>query len=146
MPRELVRGRIVTPQKLLGWHRQLIAGRWSYPSTTRPAGGRPRTSAIIRDLVIRFARENPTWGHRRIHGELVGLGYQLAPATMWNILQKAGLGPAPRRRGPSWREFCRAQAGSMLACDFFSVDTVPLRRIYVWFVLEVGTRRVHVLG
>jgi len=85
-------------------------------------------------------------GHRRIHGELVGLGYQVAPATVWNILQKAGLDPAPRREGPSWREFCRTQAASMLACDFFTVDTVLLRRIYVFFVLEVGTRRIHILG
>lgn len=96
--------------------------------------------------MIRFAQENPTWGHCRIHGELVGLGYRVAPATVWNILQKAGLDPAPRRSGPSWREFCRAQAATMLACDFFTVDTVLLRRICVFFVLEVGTRRVHILG
>jgi putative transposase len=96
--------------------------------------------------VIRFARENPTWGHRRIHGELVGLGYRVPPATVWNILQKVGLDPAPRRTGPSWREFCRAQATTMLACDFFTVDTVLLRRIYVFFFLETGTRRVHIMG
>jgi putative transposase len=103
-------------------------------------------AAVIRDLVIRFASENPTWGHRRIHGELVGLGYQVAPATVWNILRKAGLDPAPRRIGPSWQEFCSSQATTMLACDFFTVDTVLLRRVYVFFVLEVGTRRVHILG
>ena len=102
--------------------------------------------ALIGELVIRFARENPTWGHRRIHGELVGLGYRVAPATVWNILRKAGLDPAPRRTGPSWREFGRTQARTILACDFFTVDTVLLRRIYVFFVLEVGTRRVHILG
>ena len=79
----------------------------------------------------------PELGHRRIHGELVGLGYRVAPATVWNILQRAGLDPAPRRTGPPWREFCRAQATTMLACDFFTVDTVLLRRIYVFFVLDV---------
>jgi len=84
---------------------------------------------VIRELVIRFARENPTWGHRRIHGELVGLGYQVAPATVCNILRSAGLDPAPRRNGPSSREFCRTQAATMLACDFFTVDTVLLRRV-----------------
>ena len=146
LPRELLRARIVTLETLLRWHRHLVARHWTYPPNTKPAGGRPRTAALIRELVIRFARENPTWGHRRIHGELVGLGFRVAPATVWNILHKAGLDPAPRRQGPSWREFCRTQATTMLACDFFTVDTVLLRRIYVFFVLEVGTRRVHILG
>ena len=146
LPRELVRARVVTPETLLRWHRQLVARYWTYPPRTKPAGGRPQVSAVIRALVIRFARENPAWGHRRIHGELVGLGYRVAPATVWNILSNAGLDPAPRCIGPSWREFCRAQATTMLACDFFTVDTVLLRRIYVFFVLEVGTRRVHILG
>ena len=146
LPSELVRAMVVTPETLLRWHRQLVARYWTYPPRTKPAGGRPQVSAVIRDLVIRFARENPAWGHRRIHGELVGLGYRVAPATVWNILSNAGLDPAPRCIGPSWREFCRAQATTMLACDFFTVDTVLLSRIYVFFVLEVGTRRVHILG
>jgi len=146
LPRELLRTRIVTPATLLRWHRQLVARHWTYPPKTKPTGGRPRTAAVIRELVVRLARENPTWGHRRIHGELVGLGHRLAPATVWNILHKAGLDPAPRRTGPSWQEFCRTQATTMLACDFFTVDTVLLRRIYVFFVLEVGTRRVRILG
>jgi putative transposase len=139
LPREVLRVRIVTPETLLRWHRKLIARHWTYPPKAKPVGGRPRTSAIICDLVIRFARENPAWGHRRIHGELVGLGYRVAPAMVWNILHKAGLDPAPRSQGPSWREFCRTQATTMLACDFFTVDTVLLRRIYVFFVLEIGT-------
>jgi len=143
---EVLRVRIVTPETLLRWHRQLVARHWTYPPKTTPAGGRPRTAVVIRDLVIRFARDNPTWGHRRIHGELVGLGYRIAAATVWNILRRAGLDPAPRRTGPSWREFCRTQATTMLACDFFTVDTVLLRRVYAFFVLEVGTHRVHILG
>jgi transposase len=146
LPRETLRSRIVTPATLLRWHRQLIARRWTYPPKAKPARGRPRVAAVIRDLVIRLARENSTWGHRRIDGELVGLGIRVAPATVWNILRKAGLDPAPRRTGPSWREFCRTQATTMLACDFFTVDTVLLRRVYVFFILEVGTRRVHILG
>jgi len=93
-----------------------------------------------------MARENPTWGHRRIHGELLGLGYRVAAATVWNNLHREALGPAPRRTGPTWRQFCRAPAHTMLAYDFYTVDTVLLRRIYVSFVLEVGTRRAHILG
>jgi putative transposase len=146
LPREVLRARIVTPATLFRWHRQLVARHWTYPPKTKLAGGRPRTAAVIRELVVRLARENPTWGHRRIHGELVGLGYRVAPATVWNLLRNAGLDPAPRSTGPSWREFCRAQAATMLAGDYFTVDTVLLRRIYVFFVLQVGTRRIHVLG
>jgi hypothetical protein len=124
-----VRVRIVTPGTLLRWHRRLVARHWSVAPKRTPVGGRPRVAAVIRTLVIRLARENPTWGHRRVHGELVGLGYRVAPATVWNVLRRAGLDPAPRRSGPSWTEFCRAQAETMLACDFVTVDTVLLRRV-----------------
>jgi putative transposase len=145
LPRELLRARIVTPATLLRWHRQLMARHLTYPPKAPPVVGRPRTAAVIRELVIRLARENAMCGHRRIHGEVVGLGYRVSPATVWNILRQTGLGPAPRRTGPNWRRFCRAQAKTMLACDFFTVDTVWLRRVYVFFVLEVGTRRIHIL-
>ena len=96
--------------------------------------------------MLRFARENPTWGHRRIHGELVNLGHNLSAATVWNILTAAGLDPAPRRTGPTWREFCRAQARTMLACDFFTVDTVLLRRIYDAPMFVKGCSRLSPVG
>jgi transposase InsO family protein len=137
--------RIVSPGTLLRWHRELLAHKWTYPHTAGSLG-RPPTRAPVRRLVLRFAGENPTWGYRRIHGELVTLGYTVSASTVWNILISAGRDPAPRRPGPTWRAFCRAQAHSMLACDFFHVDTVLLRRVYVFFAIEVGTRRVHVLG
>jgi hypothetical protein len=92
----------VTPGTLLRWHRSLIARRWTYP--TRRAG-RPGVTAEVRELVLRLARDNPSWGCRRIQGELAGLGYRIAPSTIWSILTKAGAGPAPRRAGPTWTEF-----------------------------------------
>jgi putative transposase len=133
----------VTPETLLAWHRRLVARRWSYPGR-RP--GRPRITRELRDLVLRLARENPRWGYRRIAGELHGLGFQLSATSVRKILLDAGLGPAGQRGGPSWREFIRGQAQSMIACDFFTVDTIALRRIYVLFFIELSTRRVHFAG
>jgi len=145
LPRDLLAHRIVRPATLLGWHRALVARHWTYPQHTDP-GGRPGTAAQVRALVLRLASENSTSGYRRIQGELVGLGVLVCPSTVWNILHRAGVDPAPGRDGPTWRRFCSTQAKTMLACDFTHVDTVLLRRLYVFFVIEVGTRRVHLLG
>ena len=103
-------------------------------------------AAELRALVLRLARENPTWGYRRVHGELCRLGYKLGASTVWAILQRAGVDPAPKRSAITWRQFLRAQAKGVLAVDFFTVDTVLLKRLYVLFVIEVASRRVHVLG
>jgi putative transposase len=134
----------VTPATLLAWHRRLVAHKWDYASKRRP--GRPSTAAAIRKLVIRMARDNPAWGHRRVQGELVKLGHPIAASTVWQILHDAGIGPAPRRAGPTWRQFLTAQAHGILAADFVHVDTVLLRRIYALIVIEHGTRRAHLAG
>jgi putative transposase len=134
----------VTPGTLLAWHRRLVARKWDYSSRRRP--GRPSMEATIRKLVIRVATDNPTWGHRRVQGELVKLGHRIAASTVWQILHDAGIGPAPRRIGPTWKQFLTAQARGILAADFVHVDTVLLRRIYALIVIEHGTRRVHLVG
>jgi putative transposase len=95
---------------------------------------------------VRFATENPGWGYRRIHGELAGLGHRVAPSTVWLILTRAGLDPAPRRSGPTWRQFLTAHATTLVACDFFTIDTVSLRRLSVLFFIELGSRRVYLAG
>ena len=136
-------GLLVTPSTILRWHRQLVAIRW----TTTPARpGRPPMPSGLRALVVRLATENPTWGYRRIHGELAGLGYRIGASTVWTILQTAGIDPSPRRSGPTWGRFLRAQAHAILACDVFHLETITLRRLYVFFVIEHATRRAHILG
>jgi len=134
---------IVSPRTLLRWHADLVRWRWAHP---RRSPGRPRTAQAVRALVPEMARDNPAWGDRRIHGELTGLGYKLAPSTVWQILKDAGIDPAPRRSGQAWQTFLAGQATTMLATDFFRVDTVLLRRPYVLFFIEHGTRRVHLAG
>ena len=134
----------VTPATLLAWHRRLAAKK--YDTSKRRKSGRPPTAQGIARLVVRLARENPLWGHRRIHGELLKLGVTIAPSTVWQILHAAGIDPAPRRSGPGWRQFLRAQAAGIVAVDFLHVDTVLLKRIYVLVFIEHGTRRMHIGG
>ena len=143
LPTALRQLRLVSPRTLLRWHAQLVARRWTYRHR-RP--GRPTTAPALRALVLRMARENPRWGYRRIQGELIGLGHAVAASTVWNILKSAGLDPAPRRAGPTWRQFLSAQAHAILAIDFVHVDTVFLRRLYILVVIEHGRRHLHLAG
>jgi putative transposase len=134
---------VVTPATLLRWHRELVRRKWTYPQR-KP--GRPPTGRALRELVVRLARENPPWGYQRIAGELLKLGVRLSPSTVRRLLASAGLQPAPRRGETSWPAFLHRQAASLLACDFFTVETVALRRLYVLFFIELGSRRVHLAG
>src|SRR6266536_2217534 len=143
LPRSSRAARLVTPRTLLRWHQALVRRKWRQPAGRR---GRPTLTAEVRDLVLRLARENPRWGHRRICGELAKLGLNVSPTSVRRVLARAGLEPAPRRFGPSWREFLRAQAGSIVACDFFTVESVFLRRYYVLFFIAHASRRVWLAG
>jgi putative transposase len=142
LPRSSWRSFLVTPATLLRCHRRLVARRWTYSSRS----GRPRIGGEISVLVLRLARENPRWGYQRIVGELHGLGLAVSATTVRKILRQAGLGPVSERAGLSWRAFLRAQAESMIAVDFFTVETVSLQRLYVLFFVELASRRVHFAG
>ena len=133
----------VTPETLLRWHRRLVAGAWTYPHR-RP--GRPPLDQELQQLIVRLARENPRWGYQRIQGELLHLGVRLSATVIRTTLRRHGLDPAPRRAATTWRAFLRQQAAGIVACDFFTVDTVWLRRLYVLFFIELDTRRVHLAG
>jgi putative transposase len=142
LPRARWQSFMITPGTLLRWHRRLVAKRWTY---TRRAG-RPPIRCEMRALVLRLARENPQWGYERLVGELKGLGRTVSATTVRTWLRAAGLGPAGTRGGPTWREFVRAHRRSMLAVDFFTVETMWLQRLYVLFFIELGSRRVHIAG
>ena len=133
----------VRPETLLAWHRRLVARRWTYPHR-HP--GRPPISRDLRELVLRLARENSSWGYLRIAGELRKLGIAVSASSVRNILTRDGLPPAPRRDAQSWRSFLRAHGESILACDFFTVDTVWLRRLYVLAFISISSRRVEYLA
>jgi transposase InsO family protein len=128
------------PETLLRWHRQLVDRRWTYPHRTP---GRPPLEQSLRELILRLARENPHWGYKRIVGELNGLGILVSATSVRKVLLEAGLQPAPRRTHSSWRAFLRAQAASILACDFLTVETIFLQRIYVLFFISLSTRRIE---
>ena len=147
LPRERLAGLrlLVTPGTLLRWHREILARRWAEKSR-RAKPGRPPIRRNIRALVLRLARENDSWGYRRIHGELAALGITLAPSTVWEILKKAGIDPAPRRTGPTWAAFLRSQAQAILALDLFTADLLDGTKVSVLAVIEHATRRVRILG
>jgi len=136
---------LVTPDTILRWHRDIVRHRWAARSI-RGKTGRPATRRNIRVLVLRLARENPGWGYRRIHGELVGLGVTVAASTVWEILKNAGIGPAPRRTGPGWSLFLRSQAEAIVACDFFTAELLDGTQAYVLAVIEHASRRIRILG
>ena len=141
IPRDRWVAFLVTPATLLRWHRELVRKKWTYRRTGRP--GRPPIDAELRALILRLARENPRWGCVRIEGELRKLGLRASATTVRTLLRAARAGPAPRRTGPTWTEFLRAQADGIIACDFFTVETAWLRTLYVLVFIELGSRRIH---
>jgi transposase InsO family protein len=143
LPRVAWAGFPVKPETLLRWHRQLVARRWTYPHRK---AGRPPLPSSVRTLILRLARENPHWGYRRIVGELNGVGISVSATSVRKVLLEAGLQPAPSRVHSSWRAFLRAQAASMLACDFLTVETIFFQRIYVLFFISLATRRIEYIA
>ena len=147
LPRDVL-GRfrlLIRPGTVLRWHQDILARR--HAARSRPGRpGRPRTLRSIRQLVLRLARENPCWGYRRIHGELLVLGIKVAASTVWQILHDAGIDPAPERTTTTWASFLRSQAGALLACGFFETVTLTGPRVYVLAVIEHATRRIRILG
>jgi putative transposase len=147
LPRDVLRRvrRLVRPETVIRWHRALITHRHAVASRPQRVG-RPRTMRSIRALVLRLADENDSWGYRRVHGELLVLGITVAPSTVWEILNQAGIDPAPERTSSSWATFLRSQADAVLACDFFETITLTGARMYVLAAIEHASRRIRILG
>ncbi|GLV80252.1 hypothetical protein Shyhy02_82520 [Streptomyces hygroscopicus subsp. hygroscopicus] len=135
----------VTPTTQLRWHQEVVKHKWTFTQNRRRPG-RPSTAPTVKQLIVRLARENSNWGHRRVQGELARLGYSIAPSTVWETLQAAGIDPAPQRSGPTLRQFLSAQAHGIIATDFLPLDTVSLKRLYALIFIEHGTGGVHLAG
>jgi putative transposase len=143
LPRRHLGQFFVQPATLLRWHAVLVRKRWAYPHG-RP--GRPGIAKGTAGLILQLAKENPTWGYRRVQGELAAMGIVIAPSSVWAILKRHGVEPSPRRSGPTWAAFLVAQAKGLMACDFFHVDTVLLRRLYVLVFIHHDSRLVRIAG
>lgn len=135
---------LVQPGTILKWHRELVRHKWTFQHPNR--GGRPRLKPDMEALIVRIARENPRMGYDKIHGELLKLGFRVDPSTVKNVLRRHGLLPAPQRGCSSWRTFLKHYRQQMLACDFFTVETIRLETLYVLFFIELGSRRVYLAG
>ena len=135
---------LVQPETVLRWHRAIVQRKWTYKNT--PKRGRPATPVATVTLIVRFARENRAWGYGKIQGELLKVGHRVSQATIKRVLRCHGLAPAPRRGRTTWRAFVAQHREQLLACDFFTVDTLFLQRLYVLFFIELGSRRLHLAG
>jgi hypothetical protein len=132
------------PDTVLGWHRKLVRRKWTYLRKGKP--GRPRLSTEIEALIIQFARENPRWGYDKIHGELLKLGFAVSPTSIRNTLKRHQISPVSERSSLTWKSFLNHYKDQILACDFFTIETIRLQTIYVLFFIELGTKRIHFAG
>lgn len=135
---------IFKPDTVLRWHREMIRCKWVFQQKRKP--GRPRISSELEELIIRLAKENPRWGNDKIQGELLKLGYVVSPTSVRNVLKRHRISPAPQRSSNSWRSFLGHYKDQILACDFFTIETISLKTLHGLFFIELGTRRVHLAG
>jgi putative transposase len=135
---------LVKPATVLRWHREIVKRKWTYGNTAKR--GRPPTPVATVDLIVRLARENRAWGYGKLQGELLKVGHRASRATITRVLRRQGLPPAPRRGRTTWRAFLAQHRNQLLACDFFTVDTLSLQRLYVLFFIELGSRRLYLAG